>query len=90
MTMSNKPCWASGWNMPGYLPDVEPMEGTWEDARAALVEALLQAADDWFEDDFEQSELYEQAAGKLCDAPADEPAHVTIGNYVWWIERVEP
>ena len=35
-----------GWNVPGYLPEMEPeIYETFEDARAALIETLLLFAD---------------------------------------------
>lgn len=39
--------WAVGWNMPGYMPDSEPMHfETWQEARDAYCDELLRAADE--------------------------------------------
>ena len=39
--------WVAGWNMPGYLPESEPVGfDSWEDAHAYIVESVERAWDD--------------------------------------------
>lgn len=39
--------WMAGWNMPGYLPETDPVEfDTWEDARSYIAETLEHWEDD--------------------------------------------
>jgi hypothetical protein len=70
-----------GNNMPGYLPDSEPFAvDTFEDAKQALIDELLWAA--------EYAE--EEEATDLTHAAEDinlwsRPDSVTIGNTAYWI-----
>lgn len=81
--------WSCGWNIPGYLPDDEPMNfETWLQARDALLEALYQAAEDRAEDAPDQALDYTRARKYLEAVDADCNWSTRIGNYLWWVQRI--
>jgi hypothetical protein len=78
--------WISGFNMPGYLCDVEPSEHEdWTDARNSLVWWLEQAYDQ--EDDLIGNEILKYIA--LLER-SDEPQEVgfNVANYHWFINQI--
>lgn len=82
--------WSSGWNVPGYLPEVEPRNyHEWERSRDALMAALDDAADDWQEDSPESARLYAEARELFAALPNGAEATARIGNYVWWLASVD-
>lgn len=81
--------WSSGWNIPGYLPEVEPMNfPTFKEAAAALEEALSQAAADFETDSPAEADLYHEAMTQLDAAPRDRDVTLRVGNYVWWVQHI--
>ena len=97
----NKKVWSSGWNIPGYLPDVEPMNfDTYHKAWSALREALEQAAEDYeagaddpcFNDDpgLDQAhaKMYRDAIRELDGCRAGENLTIRVGDYVWWVQHI--
>jgi len=45
--------WTAGWNMPGYLPESDPVSfDTWHEAHAYVVDSLERAWDDGSDDDY--------------------------------------
>lgn len=80
--------WSSGWNIPGYLPDVEPLNfPTFTAAKDALIEALEQARDDYPES-LRQQALYRAAIAEVRGQPDDQDFWLRVGNYVWWVQRI--
>ena len=86
--------WSSGWNIPGYLPDVEPLnfetdeQDAWEQARDALACALEEARDDFQEDDPAVAALYVSTLEELMRAEPDSNITLRCGNCVWWVQEV--
>ena len=79
--------WSSGWNVSGYLPEVEPMNfPTWVEARDALVEALHEAMDVSMSD--EEATLYDAAIADLNTAEEGIDWCWRVGNYVWWVQQI--
>lgn len=76
-----------GNNMPGYLPDAEPfaVDGTFEDAKRALINELLFSAD--YADTEEEAEDLTHAAEdvNLWSRPDD----IRVGGHVYWIAEGE-
>lgn len=71
-----------GNNMPGYLPDAEPfvVDGTFDDAKRALIHELLFAAD--YAEEEEAEDLTHAAEDvNLWSRPDD----IRVGSYVYWI-----
>lgn len=80
--------WSSGWNIPGYLPEVDPMNfDTWVDARDALSGALHQAADDTSIPHAEH-QAYLDAIDRLSRAEDGIDWCERVGNYVWWVQQI--
>ena len=78
--------WISGFNMPGYLCDVEPSEHEkWTDARDSLVWWLEQAYEN--EDDQFGNEILKYIA--LLER-SDEPQDVgfNVANHHWFITNI--
>ena len=89
-SLAGKPrkVWSSGWNIPGYLPEVDPMNfDTWVDARDALSEALHQAADDTSIPHAEH-QAYLDAIDRLSRAEDGIDWCERVGNYVWWVQQI--
>jgi len=74
--------WVAGWNMPGYLPEVDP-EGfdTWEGAHAYIVESVERAWDSGEDADYLDSHT------ELHAATPGEPYWVSVeGDRVrYWV-----
>lgn len=86
---ASKHVWSSGWNIPGYLPDDEPMNfDTWEEARAALVEELLATSEQSAEHDVDEAALYDHVLAQLNQSEPDTNFCERAGNYVWWVQRI--
>lgn len=84
-----KRVWSCGWNIPGYLPDDEPMNfDTWKDAAVALSEALYQAAEDRAEQALDQALDYDTARHDLEAVAPEHNWSYRIGNYVWWLQNI--
>jgi hypothetical protein len=80
--------WSSGWNIPGFLPDDEPLHfDTWTEARAALREALDQAiyATD---EGTEEEAAYKDAEMLLDQLEPDVEFCERVCNYVWWVQSI--
>lgn len=79
-----KPKFVAGWNMPGYMPDAEPME--FDDSDDAL-ECVRDAA----LDHIEHAEIDEEEAGQRCEIvkqwEADKAGEFgqTIGAYHYFV-----
>ena len=77
--------WVAGWNMPGYLPECEPVEcDTWHEAHAYIVESLERAWDEGSDDD------YLDAHTLVHHATEGEPYWVSVeGDRVrYWVSAV--
>ena len=78
-----------GWNMPGYLPDMEPYTvDTADEAKRAMIDELLRHADQVDEGD---SNLADEISHKaedlnLCDVSTGWGE--TVGGLAYWIEPV--
>ena len=88
--------WAAGFNMPGYMPDSDPVEcDTWEEARDYLKEEIERAADQVCTSieagEAEESADFEQRADAAIAAldALEEGAEFgqTIGAYHYWMTR---
>lgn len=81
--------WSCGWNIPGYLPDDEPMHcDTWEQARDALAEELLAASEQYAEDDVDEARMYDHVREQLNQSEPDTNFCERAGNYVWWVQNI--
>ena len=82
--------WSSGWNVPGYLPDDEPMNlDTWSAARDALMEELERARDEATDDGVaDDNNPYIDAIDDLSDAEDGINWCQRVGNYVWWVQEI--
>lgn len=81
-----------GWNVPGYLPDDEPMTcDTWEEARDALVWELERL--DCDPDDEGAAALFaacDDAIAFLAGASVGQPlATAPVAGYVYFIDHAE-
>ena len=80
-----------GWNMPGYLPEMEPYTlDTADEAKRAMIDELERAADmsDAVNDHSIAEDLSNAAEDlNLCDVSNGWDA--TIGNLAYWITRTE-
>lgn len=71
-------CYAAGWNMPGYMPDIEPATfDTDTEARDYLADEMARHND---ETEFK----IEDAAIEDCRTGAGEYG-TTLGNYHYWV-----
>jgi len=79
-----------GWNMPGYMPDSEPMDcETLAEAKESLAESITHYLEDLnVTPDTSYGVLHDgtQALKEFDAAPAQE-CNVYIGNYVYWITK---
>ena len=79
-----------GWNMPGYLPEMEPYTcDTAEDAKRAMIDELLRHAD--VLDDSDRPDVANQCAFAMEDLNLSDVSQgwdATIGNYAYWITPV--
>jgi hypothetical protein len=74
--------WTAGWNMAGYLPEMDPQEfDTWVEARDFLLAELERWDDD---------EAFLEAHTTIHGATPDFHLAVTAKNEVLWIEETEP
>jgi len=73
--------YAAGWNMPGYMPEMEPAEfDTPEEARDFICWELAYMRDQqWSE---ETAEDYQRA----MDLVDTGTTSVYVGNLVYWVE----
>ena len=79
------------WNMPGYMPDSEPMEcETLEEAKESLAESITHYLEDMnLDPTVRYSALHEGTqALKAFDAAPAQVCNVYIGNYVYWITEI--
>ena len=86
----------AGWNMPGYLPEMEPGEfDTADEARDFLVDEINRIGDDYWEDE----ELLEEVESLTTEIHDNENK---VGSYIleggesipsglvfWWNESEE-
>ena len=78
------PIYATGYNMPGYLPDNEP--AIFLD-HADAVSCLAENIKNMFEDT-DQAEEAEKLAEQIeREAQHGEPLQANFGGYVFWIEK---
>lgn len=81
-----------GQNIPGYLPDSEPMEyETFDEAKRALIKDML------FHADYAPDDTADELAGVAEDvnlwSESDRSMRnhghqsITAAGYVWWISR---
>lgn len=82
--------WTAGFNMPGYMPDSEPVGfETWAEARDYLASELERACDET--GDVHEGEEYFSASKSMAAFPddKDEDFGRTIEKYHWWIVKDE-
>lgn len=86
---TDHPTWASGSNWPGCLPESDPTNGTWDEARLALQEDLLLLADDALTSvppDTDTSEAAQRAASALDDLAEGEAWFDQVDSRSFWLE----
>lgn len=78
-----------GWNMPGYLPEMEPYTvDTADEAKRAMIDDLLYMASEHADTEDDATELSNAAEDlNLCDVSTGWDA--TIGNLAYWIKPTE-
>lgn len=82
------PRFVVGFNMPGYMPDMEPMEFDDEDDALEALRGLLQERLDELEDDDERQDDCEALREALGENPTDEgELAFTVAGYAYWIEN---
>lgn len=75
--------WVCGWNMPGYLPEMDPMEcETWEAARDALLFELERYETD---DESEMGEIDAAIAFFSAAAQQGRGCSYSVGRYAYFI-----
>ena len=82
--------YVAGWNMPGYMPDMDPAEfETCADAREFLAsefERVADALDEGSENDLpEDLDTLHEAAKHLRSLKNDAEYGQTIGQWHYWI-----
>jgi hypothetical protein len=86
--------WVAGWNMPGSLPETQPLEHTnWEDAKDYICGTLHLWADqeDCEKDDDVPTETFMRAINVVRDLeengnPSEDwYSHLTVSGYAFWI-----
>lgn len=79
-----------GWNMPGYMPETDPVEfDDFAEAREYLVEELDRSTD-MIADSGTYSEAdFQEAEGAIAQVKdAQVPVHIDFPDgYVYWIEE---
>lgn len=93
------PKWLAGWNMPGYLPETEPVEF---DSREDALNYLFAEAERWAEYAYDgadcnatpESDAYDDLAASIAhdNAPGatHEVGHVnTAVNVSVWVRKAE-
>lgn len=76
--------WVVGWQMPGYLPEMEPFTvDSWEDALDALRSEYERAWDEGDDDEFLEGHT------EFHHARPGEPFYAVGGRLVWWIASDE-
>lgn len=77
---------AAGWNMPGYMPDNDPVTfETWQDAADYIVGEIERAFDEIENPTEEQAEDFEAAKSAAEDSDAVKGFGLTCGQYHYWI-----
>lgn len=79
MADSERGVWVAGYNMPGYLPEMEPAAFTdFEDAKHYMLEEMDRTGDSWFsvadslrETQPEEAQTYLDEADELSEAMED-------------------
>jgi hypothetical protein len=86
--------WTAGWNMPGYLPESEPVAfDTWAEAHAYIVGAVERAWDEASENladldpdtDPHPDALFLDAHTELHVATDGQPYTVHADGYAYWV-----
>lgn len=76
-----------GWNMPGYLPEMDPyMVVGADDAKRAMIDELLRSAD--HADEIENHEIAEELsalAEELNLSDVSQGWDATVDNLAYWI-----
>lgn len=77
-----------GWNMPGYMPEMEPykIEGS-DAAKRAMIDELLQHADQ--DTDPERANALALLAEDLNLADVSQGWNETVCSLAYWIEPTE-
>jgi hypothetical protein len=83
--------YVAGWNMPGYLPEMEPAEfDSFEEAKAFIVDELEDQANGHDEGD-EEGDAYEREVRFLqrdgIDGPFSTPE--MPDGYTYWVDIAE-
>ena len=79
--------WLAGYNIPGYLPDAEPVESAdWHEARDHLLWVLDSMAD---EGDDEDADLYSKFTFHLLAMKPNNKIGWNVGKYHWFIDKIE-
>lgn len=80
------PAYVAGYNMPGYLPDVEPAEfAEFATAREYIAAELREAADLYAPDEY--APAIERAADEVDNA--SEPFNITAAGVAYWVVEAE-
>ena len=76
--------WAAGWNMPGYMPDNEPVAfADWSDAQTYILGELHRYLDET-DDETEQTGI-RATIDRLADANEESEFGETVGKYHFWL-----
>lgn len=79
-----------GWNMPGYLPEMEPYTvDTADEAKRAMIDELLRHADQVDEGDHNIADELSHIAEDLNLCDVSQGWSETIDNLHYWITRTE-
>lgn len=77
----------AGWNMPGYMPDNDPVGfETWQDAAEYIAGEIRRALEE-FEPTEEDAESYEDAACRAENSDDAQGYGETVGSYHYWITQ---
>ena len=82
--LRNTPCFVAGWNMPGYMPDSEPVSfDDADDAREYIAQSMRDFADQT-ENDADAKEL--ESAAEDCENGSGEYGQ-TVAGYQYWVTQ---
>ena len=90
MTEGEGPCnWVAMWNMPGYLPEMEPaFFEHFDDAKRYILNELGEIEDD--EATAGNDDIADEISGIRQDINLEsDEFSVVVGNYAYSVERVD-
>ena len=84
------PCnFVAGWNMPGYLPTMEPLFFVeFDDAKRFILNAMGEHADEYALEDNESAAEGLESLRQECNLES-EPFTVEDDGVAYWVEAVE-